>query len=268
MLEIGPHKLRVPEGDDGPPDVPLWLNRLATDLADVAKDGQGTLAARPVSTALQPSNIPGRYWYVTGDPDPEQNGRLWRDTGSAWVAVATPPPDSVTEEALSDALATVLGVSKTGDLRRGFAQVLTTQLLGASPGPSDLATAGPSVSVEVGASGLVAVRASVRLIVGATGLTGRVYLQEDARTEFRILQGGNAGARLVTVPGSASGVGINVDPNSNGFSASGDVTYGGWLVFETTPGAHTYKLRYGAQGTSSQQEGFADRKLWVKAEGF
>lgn len=87
MLEIGRWKLRVPEGTDGPADVPLWLNRLATDLSDVSKDNQGTLAARPVSTAVQPSSLPGRYYFVTGDPTPAENHRLYRDTGTGWLEI-------------------------------------------------------------------------------------------------------------------------------------------------------------------------------------
>lgn len=89
--EIGRWKLRVPEGGDGPAHVPTWLQRLATDLSDVAKDGQGPLAARPVSTTLQPSNTPGRYWFVTGDPDAAQNRRLYRDTGSGWEEIPVGP---------------------------------------------------------------------------------------------------------------------------------------------------------------------------------
>jgi hypothetical protein len=97
MLEIGRHKLRVPESTDGPPDVPLWLNRLATDLSNVAKDDQGTLAARPVSTPVSPG-IAGRYFYVTGDADAAQNGRLWRDTGMSWVEVLTPSSAQATNQ--------------------------------------------------------------------------------------------------------------------------------------------------------------------------
>lgn len=97
MLQIGRHNLRVPESSDGPPDIPLAFNRLATDLSDVAKDNQGTLAARPVSTAISPG-IAGRYFYVTGDPVPANNGRLWRDYGTGWVEVATPSSPQATNQ--------------------------------------------------------------------------------------------------------------------------------------------------------------------------
>lgn len=83
---VGRWALRVPEDGDNP-DIPQDFLNLATDLSNVAMDDQGTLAARPVSTVLSPSNKPGRYWYVTGDGDAAQNGRLWRDTGAGWVEV-------------------------------------------------------------------------------------------------------------------------------------------------------------------------------------
>lgn len=83
---VGKWALRVPEDADNP-DIPQDFLNLATDLSNVAMDDQGTLAARPVSTVGAPSLKPGRYWYVTGDGDASQNGRLWRDTGAGWVEV-------------------------------------------------------------------------------------------------------------------------------------------------------------------------------------
>lgn len=81
MLTIGRWGLRVPQGTDGPPDVPLWMNRLATDLADVAKDNQGTLAARPTSTTLSPG-VAGRYYRSSDD------GAIARDHGTGWQRLA------------------------------------------------------------------------------------------------------------------------------------------------------------------------------------
>lgn len=85
-VTIGRWGLRVPDGSELP-NVPLWLNRLATDLSDVAKDNQGTLAARPVSTALSPG-IAGR-WYTTTD---EAGGRrTYRDHGTGWEEIPLVP---------------------------------------------------------------------------------------------------------------------------------------------------------------------------------
>src|SRR4051812_12191267 len=61
-------------------DVPLWMNRLATDLDGVAMDDQGLLSARPVSTAGTPGKR-GRYYYAT------DSGQLFRDTGTSWVEI-------------------------------------------------------------------------------------------------------------------------------------------------------------------------------------
>jgi hypothetical protein len=67
---------RYPLGTDTP-DVPLWMQNLATDLDDVAKDDQGILEARPVSTAGTPGKR-GRYYYAT------DTGQLFRDHGTGW----------------------------------------------------------------------------------------------------------------------------------------------------------------------------------------
>lgn len=93
MALIGRWDLRVPEGIDGPADVPLWMNRLATDLSDVAKDNQGTLAGRPPSTALAPSNTPGAYYVTTNEEDPTgtTRRRIYRDHGAGYDELATVP---------------------------------------------------------------------------------------------------------------------------------------------------------------------------------
>lgn len=64
-----------------------------------ALDDQGILASRPVSTPSTPG-IRGRYYFVTGDPDPSQNGNLWRDNGIGWDLIAqTRPPAKILAEA-------------------------------------------------------------------------------------------------------------------------------------------------------------------------
>lgn len=84
---VGRFALRVPTSGDNP-DIPADFMRLATDLSNVALDDQGVLSARLPSTVGAPSLKPGRYWFVTGDSDATQNGRLWRDMGAGWVEVA------------------------------------------------------------------------------------------------------------------------------------------------------------------------------------
>lgn len=72
--------LRYPLGTDTP-DVPLWMQNLATDLDDVAKDDQGLLANRPVSTVGTPGKR-GRYYWATDEL------ALYRDHGTGWAQIA------------------------------------------------------------------------------------------------------------------------------------------------------------------------------------
>jgi microcystin-dependent protein len=83
--------LRYPELTDAA-DVPLWMNRLATDLDTVAMDGQGTLAGRPVSTAVAPSGDYGR-WYTTTNETAEEGRthRVYRDHGAGYNEMAALP---------------------------------------------------------------------------------------------------------------------------------------------------------------------------------
>jgi microcystin-dependent protein len=74
--------LRFPVLADSP-DVPRDIGNLAADLDAVAMDDQGILSARPGAPFKK-----GRYYFVIGDADPTQNGRLYRDNGTLWVEVA------------------------------------------------------------------------------------------------------------------------------------------------------------------------------------
>jgi hypothetical protein len=56
------------------------MNRLALDLDDVAKDDQGVLANRPVSTGGSPGKF-GRYYWATDTLE------LYRDFGTGWTKV-------------------------------------------------------------------------------------------------------------------------------------------------------------------------------------
>jgi hypothetical protein len=89
-VAIGRWGLRAPDGAEVP-NVPLWMQRLAADLSDVAKDNQGTLGARPVSTTLTPG-ISGRYFTTTDELDGGvARRRSYRDAGTAWDELATLP---------------------------------------------------------------------------------------------------------------------------------------------------------------------------------
>ena len=72
--------LPVP-ADLDPADVPADIGRLSTALDTAALTGQGTLASRPAP------GTPGNLYTVVGDPAPANNGIVWWDTGTAWLAV-------------------------------------------------------------------------------------------------------------------------------------------------------------------------------------
>jgi hypothetical protein len=97
----------------------------------------------------------------------------------------------------------------------------------------------PSVSVDVGPSGLVAVYAEGLIARPGTGTAASVYLYEP--TDFpgceRLLRStAYSPAELRrTLPGSSVGT----------------TDRGSWLIFPATPGTRTYSLRYGAEGGGS-----------------
>lgn len=78
---------RYPDIAEGA-DVPLWLERLALDLDDHAKDDQGLLGDLPESSVSAPGKR-GRYYWAT---DTQQ---LFRDNGLGWdlIGVEAYPGD-------------------------------------------------------------------------------------------------------------------------------------------------------------------------------
>lgn len=132
MHTVGRHALRVPDGSDGPPNVPLWMDRLATDLSDVAKDNQGTVGARPTSTALSPG-IAGRYFATTDELDAgAARRRLYRDAGQAWDELATVPVSDrmVAANTLTEAK---LANGATGLAKGSFSGYTTAGSVAATP---------------------------------------------------------------------------------------------------------------------------------------
>lgn len=71
--------LPFPASSD-PADVPADIEELATSLDQAVVYGQGTFAARPVSTVGSPG-IPGRLYRAS------DTGLIFWDTGTAWVEV-------------------------------------------------------------------------------------------------------------------------------------------------------------------------------------
>lgn len=130
-----------------------------------------------------------------------------------------------------------------------YAEVLTSQTT-ASTTATDLATVGPSVTVDVPANWLVAVRAASAL--GSSTGTAHVYLVEDGVSLSQILSfTGAVPAGYATVPGSTTGTAV--------------AALGGWLLFSPSAGSHTYKLQY---DTTSGTGTFSGRRLWVRVIPF
>lgn len=74
---------QIPYPADDNSDQPLGpaqMKAIAVALDDVAKDDQGTLANRPVSSPATPGKR-GRYYFATDE------GALYRDNGTGWDAI-------------------------------------------------------------------------------------------------------------------------------------------------------------------------------------
>lgn len=164
---------------------------------------------------------------------------------------------------LTDALANVLGVSKVGTARRGYAEVLTTEST-ASSTYVNLTTAGPSVTVNQPNPGLTFVFSTVNAQISSGGGSAFTAVNIDGGVVNRTLFATNqtSATPLVTSPGASSttsdrtGVEEYTSPN---FLSGGPIML-------NLPGTHAYSLRHLAAsgGTAS----FGSRKLWVWTVGF
>ncbi|HST37894.1 MAG TPA: hypothetical protein VLK58_00220 [Conexibacter sp.] len=133
-----------------------------------------------------------------------------------------------------------------------------------------LTTPGPSVTVTVQASGTIQVAASAE----AADDDGAVSLYEDG-----VQMPGQAPGDLDEGTGPCSGpngVLFDAPVGSTGgipgpYGTPGGLNFGfcaaigapGFVTFQTTPGRHTYELRYAYCGCAGTQVTFSNRKLWV-----
>jgi hypothetical protein len=76
-------QLPYPDIDDGPADVPLWLQQLAAALDNVTPFGMGLLSARPASSPSTPG-IQGRWYFATDTPTV-----VYFDIGTGWQAIGS-----------------------------------------------------------------------------------------------------------------------------------------------------------------------------------
>jgi hypothetical protein len=113
---------------------------------------------------------------------------------------------------------------------------------------------GPTVTVDVPASGVISVWARAELQATAGG-DAMVALHDApaGKDTFLLSAGGSGFQPKWTSPGCCSGLGVE-----NAFQA-------GWVVLETTPGPHTFSLRYAQSNSTSAS--FRNRKLVVTPAG-
>jgi hypothetical protein len=111
---------------------------------------------------------------------------------------------------------------------------------------------GPSMTVEVGSAGLVAVYAEALIHDNFVGASPEARLQLHEPTDISgcetiIANGGDTAELRRTLPGSSTGT----------------TARGGWLVVRATPGTRTYSLRYARSGGGGGFALFTDVTLWV-----
>jgi hypothetical protein len=167
----------------------------------------------------------------------------------------------------SDAMA---GEAKTSAEQTRNALVATRMQSDAAPGRVEASSeefvsrpGGPSVTVGVLSSGLIEVWAqatvsgegAVSLFEDGKPLEGQAAFcspDEDAGVLFAV--GLEAGEPITISTPAAGGVGL-----------CGSLGAPGPVLFQTTPGTHTYELRYASCGCEDPAEaaGFSDRRLFV-----
>lgn len=164
-------------------------------------------------------------------------------------------PGSIEAVNIDDALAAALGINNGTNEGRDYATVATSEST-TSASFTDLATAGPSITLTVPTNGFVNLYAEA-LITGPT--TGAsfvgIYEATDHATPVIILSQaqGVSGTRY-TSPGYAAGV----------------TAVGGFISIPATAGTRTYTLKYARVDLGSGASGnatFANRKLWGVAGG-
>lgn len=165
---------------------------------------------------------------------------------------------AVTAAKVSNELAKVLGIDNGPTNGRGFAEVATSQTY-ASGTYGDLATVGPSVTVDVPSNGFVLAYVECALTPGVSpsgggALVGIREPTDHASTVTVLTRAIDAGtATLVSAAGSGSGVVKSANP-------------GGLVILPASAGTRTYTLKY-ARYLGSGNVSFANRKLWVIAGG-
>jgi hypothetical protein len=149
------------------------------------------------------------------------------------------------------------GPQGTGVASTAFAEATGTE--STASGTYVQLPGGPSVTVTVPASGVIDVAAQATL-TDASSADGAVALFEDGAPMPGQADCTGVDPGLFVIPEALGNTGGT--PAGLGLAC---VTLGapGEVVFHTTPGQHTYELRYAACGCNTGTAFFADRRLYV-----
>lgn len=190
------------------------------------------------------ASIPNR---PAGTPGPRSIAQLLADFDAITTFLNGGTMDT---DNLSDSLVNAkLGLNKTGTTRRGTASVATSQTT-ASTSITDLATAGPSVTVTVAAGQLVKVFAQCDMSCTGGGVA-ICSLDESATNLGDILQTPSAVQKTIWTGYSGSPSIPGTDLRSTGYLLT---------IVPVGTGARVFKMRYRVTaGTGT----FLSRKLWV-----
>lgn len=158
--------------------------------------------------------------------------------------------------AITDALASVLGVTKVGTARRGYSEVLTSQSTMASS-YSDLSTVHPAVTVNQPTHGLTLIYASADQSVDTGSAFTAVNVDGGAVNRTLLANNDTSPTTMVTAPGAST-------PGDTGHGVKEFITpdyLSGGPIALNLPGTHAYRLVHLASGGGTAT--FANRKLLV-----
>lgn len=160
-------------------------------------------------------------------------------------------PGSVEASSLDDDLAKSVGIDNGSVSGRDYDFVATSQGT-TSSSYTDLATAGPSITLDVPTDGFVLLYAEASITGPSTGssIVGIYEATDFPSSQLVLLQLAGASGTRKTVPGSISGTD----------------TVGGFITLPATAGSRTYTLKY-ARYLGTGTATFASRKLWGMVGG-
>jgi microcystin-dependent protein len=237
--------LRYPTSADTA-DVPRDIGNLASDIDNAAVFSKGLFASRPTSTVGSPG-IDGRYYFAT------DTSRLYLDTGTGWIEVATNgtidnaiPIGSIqsyagssaptnwlicdgTEQAVSSyptldsVLGTTYGSRTNGSGGAGSSHFRLPNLKGRVPVGRDAAQSEFDALAETGGA------KAVTLTSAQSGVPAHSHGINEASTNFLVITGRGVGA------GNLSASGTTVNRDTSGLSIQNNTAQNAASSHENMP---------------------------------